>query len=629
MRAMTRAIHHRGPDADGHWQDPEAGVALGHRRLSIIDLSPAGAQPMVSASGRVAVTFNGEIYNFQALRAALQKEGMSFRGRSDTEVLVEGIAHWGIEKTLERIDGMFAFAAWDRETRELTLARDRLGEKPLFYGLSGSTFVFGSELKAILAAGLAKPALNRDALTLLLRHNYIPAPFSIYQDILKLPAGSLLVHRAGARTLAEPRRYWTLAGAIEQGRQAPLRGEPEDAVRLLDEALTRSVVERMVSDVPLGAFLSGGIDSSTVVALMQANSTRKVRTFSIGFTEPDYDEATHARAVAAHLGTEHTELYVTSEEARAVIPNIPDIYDEPFADSSQIPTFLVSKLAREQVTVAMSGDAGDELFGGYSRYALTTRLWQQQSRWPASLRALATTGLRALSPAKWDAIFRALRPLLPPRFRQAQAGDKLHKLARVLDTLDPMEIYLRLLSLWQDPARVVIGAREPTSVLDLLKGLPGGLAPVEKMMALDAMHYLPDDILVKVDRASMAVSLETRVPLLAREVVELAWRMPMDLKIRHGKGKWVLRQVLAKHVPPALFERPKMGFGVPIDSWLRGPLRQWAEDLLSESRLSRCGYFEPAPIRLAWKQHLEGAQNMQYLLWGVLCFEAWRDRWGY
>ena len=629
VTAMTQSITHRGPDADGHWTDASQGVALGHRRLSIIDLSPAGAQPMVSASGRYVLAFNGEIYNFQVLRKQLADSGVSFRGRSDTEVLLEGIAHWGIRDALERIDGMFAFAVWDRQERQLILARDRLGEKPLYYGRMGTVFVFGSELKALLAAGIPKPVIDRNALTLLLRHNYIPEPFSIYTGIQKLPAGGYLSLRAGDTTVPQPQRYWTIAGCIRSGRDHPLVGRAEDGVDLLEDALSRSIRERMVADVPLGAFLSGGIDSSTVVALMQANSTRKVRTFSIGFAEPDYDEAVHAKAVAAHIGTDHTELYVTAEEARAVIPQIPDFYDEPFADSSQIPTYLVSKLARREVTVAMSGDAGDELFGGYSRYTLTTQLQKQQSRLPAPLRALAAAGLRSLSPPRWDQLFRILRPVLPPRYRQAQAGDKLHKLARVLDTLDPMQIYVRLLSLWQDPSRIVIGSREPSNILDLLRHLPPDLVPVEKMMALDAMHYLPDDILVKVDRASMAVSLETRVPLLAREVVELAWRMPLDWKLRDGQGKWVLRQVLARHVPASLFDRPKMGFGVPIDSWLRGPLRQWAEDLLSESRLRQGGYFDPAPIRLAWQQHLEGAQNMQYLLWGVLCFEAWRDRWGH
>jgi asparagine synthase (glutamine-hydrolysing) len=629
LRAMTRSLVHRGPDDEGHWQDPECGLALGHRRLAIIDLSPAGAQPMLSACGRHAVAFNGEIYNFRQLRAQLENEGVAFRGRSDTEVLVEGIARWGLEATLERIDGMFAFAAWNRSKRELSLARDRLGEKPLYYGMFGASLVFGSELKAILAAGFGKPLVNRDALTLLLRHNYIPEPFSIYQDVFKLPAGGFLTHKEGARALSSPRRYWSIPEVIKQGRETPLLGRPEEGVALLEDALLRSVEDRMVSDVPLGAFLSGGIDSSTVVALMQARSSRRVKTFSIGFAEPDYDEAAHARAVAEHLGTDHTELYVTPDEARAVIPQISDIYDEPFADSSQIPTYLVSRLARKEVTVAMSGDAGDELFGGYSRYALTSRLWHQQGRWPAPVRSLAATGLRALTPATWNAIFRALYPITPARYRQVQAGDKLHKLARVLETRDPMQIYLRLLSLWQDPGSVVIGAREPSNILDLLQGLPGTLSQEEKMMALDTMHYLPDDILVKVDRASMAVSLETRVPMLAREVVELAWRMPIDWKIRGRQGKWVLRQVLAKYVPSTLFERPKMGFGVPIDGWLRGPLRAWAEDLLSESRLSRGGYFDPAPIRLAWQQHLGGAQNMQYLLWGVLCFEAWRDRWGY
>lgn len=625
---MVATLHHRGPDSDGIWTDAASGIALGHRRLSIIDLSPAGAQPMHSACGRYVITFNGEIYNFAELRADLEKADVRFRGHSDTEALVEGFAAWGIEPTLARANGMFAIALWDRRERTLHLARDRLGEKPLYYGWYDGTFLFASELKALHAWPGFRPEVDRDALCLYLRHGYIPEPDCIYRGFRKLRPGTWLtlpVDAAG--TLPEPQPYWSLGAAIERGRGNLYAGGPADAVVALEDALRRSVRLRMVADVPLGAFLSGGIDSSTVVALMQAESMRPVRTFSIGFTIPAYDEAPYARAVARHLGTDHTELYVSPEETQAVIPALPGMYDEPFADSSQIPTFLVSQLARRHVTVAMSGDAGDELFAGYTRYSLALGLWARQRRLPLPLRRAAAWLLRAVPPAYWDRVFDTLAPLLPARLRQPMAGDKLHKLARLLELREPLAMYQSLVSQWAEPERLVSGAREPASLMALAAQAPAGLDLTERMMYLDTLHYLPGDILTKVDRASMAVSLEARVPLLDHEVVELAWSLPQSLKVRDGQGKWALREVLARHVPRALFERPKMGFGIPIDAWLRGPLREWAEDLLSESRLRAAGYFDPAPIRAAWAAHLGGRVNLQYHLWTILMFEAWRERW--
>ena len=626
--SMTAALRHRGPDAAAAWTDSSAGLALGHRRLAILDLSPAGAQPMVSRNGRFVLVFNGEIYNFSSLRAEIEALGVPFRGHADTEVLLEACALWGISATLERLNGMFAFALWDREARQLHLARDRIGEKPLYYGWSGSQLLFASELKALHASGEFKPTVNRNALTLYLRHGYVPEPHSIYQGIHKLPPGtSLTLTRPQRGVLPEPTPYWQLSSTIVDAQRQGFESEPAAGIDALEAALRQSIALRMVADVPLGAFLSGGIDSSTVVALMQAQSPRPVKTFSIGFHAQDYDEAPYARAVARHLGTEHTELYVSAEDAQAVIPQLPTMYDEPFADCSQIPTFLVSALARQQVTVAMSGDGGDELFGGYSRYTLAAGLWRRHQGFPPALRRAMSAGLRAVSPARWDGLFSLLGPVLPASLRQPMAGDKLHKLARLLTVDDPLAMYLRLISLWQAPEEVVIGAHEPASIMALAAAAPAMGNDIERMMYLDTLHYLPGDILTKVDRASMAVSLEARVPFLDPDVVALAWRLPLAWKVRAGQGKWILREVLARHVPRALFERPKRGFAVPIDQWLRGPLRDWAEALLEPQRLAEGGYFHPAPIRAAWQAHLAGGQNLQYQLWHVLMFEAWREHW--
>lgn len=626
---MSDALLHRGPDAGDIWVDAPAGIALGHRRLSILDLSPAGAQPMHSKCERYVTVFNGEIYNFAALRGELAQGGAQFVGYSDTEVLLEGFSAWGVEETLRRSNGMFAIALWDRRERVLHLARDRIGEKPLYYGWSGGTFLFTSELKALHAWPGFRPEIDRDVLSLYLRHNYIPEPHCVYRGFRKLVPGTFLTLKADGSQLAPPRAYWSMTDAVAHAKRDLLSCSAEEGVELLEQALKKSVGLRMVADVPLGAFLSGGIDSSTIVALMQAQSSRPVRTFSIGFTVPDYDEAPYARAVAKHLGTDHTELYVSPEETQAVIPQLATMFDEPFADSSQIPTYLVCALARRHVTVAMSGDAGDELFAGYSRYSLATALWRHQQCLPQIVRQAGARAISAVSPLTWDRVFTKLQPVLPARLRQPTPGDKLHKLARLLAIDAPLTMYQSLISLWQSPDEIVLDAREPASIQALAATLPNGIDFVEKMMLLDSLHYLPGDILTKVDRASMAVSLEARVPFLDHEVVELAWRMPHAWKVRENKGKWVLREVLARHVPRAMFERPKIGFGIPIDSWLRGPLREWAEDLLAESRLSQAGYFNPGPIRSAWRAHLAGAQNLQYMLWGVLMFESWRERWGH
>lgn len=621
LRQMANSIVHRGPDSDGYWTDPAAGIGLAHRRLAIVDLSPAGAQPMASGSGRYVIAFNGEIYNHLRLRQMFESEGRvgaAWRGHSDTETLLAGFDAWGIEGTLQRAIGMFAIALWDRETRVLTLARDRLGEKPLYYGWQGqgsaAAFVFGSELSALRRHPAFAADINRDSLALYMRHNCIGGSHSIYTGIHKLPPGHLLTVSAAA---PEPmlRQWWSGAAVAEQGVAQPFAGTPDQAVDALEALLHDAVAQQMMADVPLGAFLSGGIDSSTVVALMQAQSSRPVRTFSIGFHEEGYNEAEHARAVARHLGTDHTELYVTPEQALAVIPKLPTLYSEPFADSSQIPTFLVSQLARQHVTVSLSGDAGDELFCGYTRYQMTAGLWDKVSRLPRPLRQLAAGLITAVPPAAWD----KLGGVLP----MSRVGDKLHKGAALLGSRNVADLYRGMVSHWPNPASVVLGATEPATLLAGAAPALHGLGDVERMMALDMLSYLPDDILAKVDRAAMGVSLETRVPMLDHRVVEFAWSLPLAYKMRGGVTKWPLRQVLYRHVPRELVERPKMGFGVPIDRWLRGPLRVWAEDLLDEARLQREGYFHPAPIRQKWAEHLSGARNWQHHLWDVLMFQAW------
>ena len=622
---MADCLRHRGPDDDGTWADPAAGLALGFRRLAILDLTPEGRQPMLSASGRFVMIFNGEVYNFARLRAELEPLGHRFRSHSDTEVMLAAFEQWGVAAALPRFIGMFAIAAWDRRDRILYLIRDRLGIKPLYYGWSGGALLFGSELKALRAHPRFQGEIDRDSIALFLRHNYIPTPRSIYTAFHKLPAGTFLALHAPGESDAEPQVYWSAREAAEAGVRNPFRGTMEEASLELEALLADAVGLRMISDVPLGAFLSGGTDSSTVVAMMQAQSSLPVRTFTIGFREAEYDEAAHARDVARHLGTDHTELYVTPAEAREVIPSLAGMFDEPFADSSQIPTHLVSRLARRAVTVSLSGDGGDELFGGYNRYFWGRALWRRHKAVPGWLRRAAAAGLLGVAPDAWDRATRILRPVLPAPLRTRQVGDKLHKLAGLLTEESPEAMYLDLVTHWPDPASILVRGREPRTVLTD----PGRWARVpdftQSMMYMDLVSYLPDDILTKVDRASMAVSLEARVPLLDHRVVEFAWRLPLAFKVSGNEGKHVLRRVLHRHVPRRLVARPKMGFGIPIGEWLRGPLRPWAEDLLDRNRLHRQGFLHPAPIQEKWDEHQSGVRNWQYLLWDVLMFQAWLE----
>lgn len=580
---------------------------------------------MTSPDGRYTVVFNGEIYNFAVLREELEAAGCSFRGRSDTEVLLASIVRWGIEDAIPRLWGMFAFGVWDGRDRVLHLVRDRLGKKPLYYGWQGRTFLFGSELKALRAHPEFRASIDRDALVSYLRFSYVPGPRSIYEDIRKLPPASwVTIHPDRPRQMPDPKCYWDPVGVALAGQADPLPLSDEDATLELEKLLADAVRLRAIADVPLGAFLSGGIDSSTVVALLQAQSQLKVSTFTIGYDASEYDESAQARLVARHLGTDHTELRVTPEDTRAVIPRLAALYDEPFADSSQIPTFLVSELARRRVTVALTGDGGDEIFGGYNRYVAGVRIWRRISGVPLPIRRSAAGLAQAVPPRLWDRAGAAADRLLPTTRRGVITGNHVHKLASVLDLASVDEMYTRLVSTWPNPGELARGGNEPALPFRAVKAyLPN---PIDRMMLFDLLGYLPDDILVKVDRASMGTSLEVRAPILDHRVIEFAWRLPVRQKIRNGVGKWLLRQVLQRHVPPSLFERPKHGFGVPIDAWLRGPLKGWAEDLLSEQRLEREGFLDPIPIRAALREHLQGRRNHQYQLWTVLMFQAWLDQ---
>jgi asparagine synthase (glutamine-hydrolysing) len=613
---MAQAIAHRGPDGHGVWIDELGELALAHRRLAIIDLSEAGYQPMISACERYVLIYNGEIYNHLDLRKELEEAGAApnWRGHSDTETLLAAVSHWGIEGALQRLNGMFALALWDRRDRTLVLARDRMGEKPLYYGHNNGTFFFGSELKSFRPHPAWSPEVDRNALAQFLRHNYVPGPLSICQGMRKLaPAHFVVISHKGAE-IGEPRAYWDIHAAA---RQPAFEASAEELTDQLDSLLRESVKMRMMSDVPLGAFLSGGYDSSTIAAMMQAQSAKPIRTFTIGFDEKAYDEAPHAKAVAKHLGTDHTELHVTPADAMEVIPQLPAMWDEPFADSSQIPTFLLSRLTRQHVTVALSGDGGDELFCGYNRYLMGRATWSRLSRLPRALRkTIAWSMLR--TPA-WASA--AAEAALPRRFGVRNLPDRLPKLARVLDVSDDREYYRKLISHWDEPTEMVIGADQADEWNP--RGWSEGATLLDRMMLTDMTTYLPDDILVKVDRASMAVSLEARVPLLDHRVVEFALRTPLEFKYRAGQGKWLLRKVLDRYVPRPLMERPKMGFGVPIEEWLRGPLRDWAESLLDEHRLRNEGFFDPRPIREKWDQHVAGTGRWHYYLWDVLMFQAW------
>jgi asparagine synthase (glutamine-hydrolysing) len=605
VSAMAGTLVHRGPDEGAVWTDASRGIALGHRRLSILDLSPAGSQPMHSACGRLTIVFNGEIYNHRELRAELAATGHAFHGHSDTEVLLAAIASWGMLTALKRSNGMFAFAVWDAREQTLTLARDRLGIKPLYYAWVGRQFVFASELKGLKAHPDFRPEIDRDALALFLQHSYIPAPATIYQGVKKLPPGCLLTISRAASEPTAPEPYWSLRDAIQRGRENPFRGTETEAGDALESLLRDAIALQRLADVPVGAFLSGGIDSSLVVALMQAQDAGPVRSFTIGFRDPELDEAPFAAAIASHLQLDHTAVYIAAEEAQQVIPLLPEMYDEPFADMSQIPTYLVSQLARRHVTVSLSGDGGDELFGGYDRYAHIDRIWRQIAWLPTPLRQSAATLYQHV-------IHRRLL---------GRSGLSLR--GRMIAAVDRRRLYEELHRHWASPSSMVIGSSQRLN--SWRSHWIGCDSFVEEMMALDTTTYLPDCILTKLDRASMAVSLEARVPLLDHRVVEFAWRLPLAFKYQAGQGKRLLRQILARHIPPPLFERPKRGFSVPIGDWLRGSLRPWAEALLAEDRLRSEGFFRPEPIRQKWLEHQSGRYNWQYLLWDVLMFQSWLE----
>lgn len=619
--AMADRIAYRGPDDFGVWVDTETGIALAHRRLAIVDLSPAGHQPMLSASGRFVLVFNGEIYNHLELRAQLGAQGHApaWRGHSDTETLLAAIEAWGLHSTLKACVGMFAIALWDTQEKTLSLARDRFGEKPLYYGWQNGVLLFGSELKAIGAHPNFERRINRDAVALLLRYNYIPAPYSIWQGISKLPQATTITLRIG-QTDAKPEAYWSLATVAENGQLSPFTGSESEAAETLHDVLSQSIRGQMLADVPLGALLSGGIDSSMVVALMQSQSSRPVKTYSIGFHEKQFDESGYARDVAKHLGTEHTELFMSAKDVFNAVPNMPHMYDEPFADSSQLPTSLVMALARQHVTVALSGDGGDELFGGYNRYLMSPKVWKAMQLVPAPLRGTLGKALQAVSPQHWDQLAKPFAHLI----KQNMIGNKVHNLSnRLINVKSFDDLIMSLTSEWNEQSAVVIGAGHAVSFINQPSLWPDIRDPASRIMFVDSMTYMPDDILVKVDRAAMAVSLETRAPFLDHRVAELAWRLPISMKIHDGSGKHILRQVLYKYVPRQLIDRPKMGFSIPIDQWLRHELRDWAEALLAPERLKQEGFFDVAMVQEAWQVHLSGSRNYSARLWSVLMFQAW------
>lgn len=611
---MTDAVAYRGPDGEGQWIDGGVGIALGHRRLAIVDLSPTGFQPMTSASGRIVISYNGELYNTADIAAEL---AMPFRGRSDTEVLVEAIDRFGIDGALQRANGLFAFAAFDRSRRVLHLARDRLGIKPLYWSRQNGSFAFASELKAIRALPSLALTLDRQALAAYLRHSCVPAPWTIFSEVAKLLPGERIEVTPNG---VDKRLYWDIAAIARRGQAQQTTRPFEAVVDELDALLADAVKRQMISDVPLGAFLSGGIDSSTVVALMRAAGKGAVKTFSIGFKEQGFNEADYARDVARHLGTDHTELELSASDALAIVPLLPRMYDEPFADSSQLPTFLVSRLARQHVTVALSGDGGDETFAGYVRYRGIAAAWRGMRHLPQSIRRAARHSVEMLSAETWDRI----GGLLPRRLRPAHFGDKMLKTAALLDAGDPIEMYRRLITQWPEPDKLQPGIGERPGWIEQFAGRSEGMALDARLRLLDMMSYLPDDILTKVDRAAMSVSLEVRVPLIDHRVIEYAWGLPTRYLIDRGQGKRVLRAVLERYVPRSLFERPKMGFGMPVGMWLRGPLRGWAEDLLAPDLLAQDGLFDAALVRRRWEEHCSGRRNWQYALWAVLQFQAWR-----
>jgi asparagine synthase (glutamine-hydrolysing) len=627
ITALGAALQHRGPDGAGHVHGDC--FALASRRLTVIDLVD-GAQPIYNEDKSLVLVCNGEIYNHVELRAEIDAghAGAGWRGHSDTETLLACIEAWGIAVTMRRCIGMFAIALWDRTERRLHLLRDRLGEKPLYYGRIGCTLLFGSELKALREHPSWRGDVDREALALFFRYGYVPSPFSIHRGVLKLPAGSWLtigLTDLAKQELPPAQAYWSLVEVVRRGVESPFSGAENDAIDRLD-ALCRSAVSlQCVADVPLGAFRSGGVDSSTVVALMQAQASQPVRTFTIGFEEAGFDEAPHAQAIARHLGTLHTTAYVTARDALKIIPSLPVIFDEPFSDPSQIPTFLVSKAARRDVTVSLSGDGGDELFGGYVRYARTRRMQDALRRMPRMLRTGVSVALRRCPPAVLDVTAGSLERFMPG-MSGTRPSIKALRVANVLSSPNERALYRHALSHWDDPYGLVQGACDTEPALPDGSDSPFHANSFEQwMMSVDAAMYLPDDVLTKVDRAAMAVSLETRVPFLDHRIVEFAFSLPLHLKMREGQGKWLLRRLLDRYVPRALVDRPKMGFGVPIGTWLRGPLRDWAESLLDPARIRREGYLDPGPVRLKWDEHLSGRSSNEFYLWDVLMFQAWLD----
>lgn len=627
LKDMSDQILMRGPDSSGKWIDLSKKVALGHRRLAVVELSEAGHQPMSSYSERYVMTYNGEIYNNTEIRTELSKTGVKIKwhGASDTETILAGFDVWGIKDTISRITGMFAIAVWDKELGQLFLVRDRMGEKPLYYGWQGSgskkVFLFGSELKALKQHPEFANEIDRDSLSLYMRYNYVPAPNSIYKDIMKVDPGSIVtitLHKESHKT----EKYWSALDVIKNGIDSPFTESRQNITDNLEVNLKKTISQQMMADVPLGAFLSGGIDSSLIVSLMQAQSSRPIKTFTIGFNEAGYNEAEFAKSVADHLGTDHTELYVSSQDALDVIPKLPKIYCEPFSDSSQIPTYLVSSLARHHVTVSLSGDGGDEIFCGYNRYLFADKLWKGLKITPSSLRGFIGKGIKNIPDSGWNKTFELVNKFTPNKFNGVSWGDKLKKGAGVVASRDLTDLYQRLVSSWQNPASVVIGGKEDGKIFQEEFNT---LNDIQKMMTIDSLTYLPDDILVKVDRAAMGVSLETRVPFLDHHIFEFASKIPLSMKINKGVGKLVLRDILYRYVPKELIERPKMGFGVPVAEWLRGPLRNWGEELLSESKLASQGFFYPNVIREMWSEHLSGVRNWQSQLWAVLMFQAWLE----
>ena len=624
-KKMMNAISHRGPDKGGVWCESSEGLVLAHRRLSIVDLSDAGDQPMMSSHGRYVIVFNGEIYNHLAIRKQLDAEGLAptWSGHSDTETILAAVEAYGLEKSLQKFVGMFAFALWDKKQRSLYLARDRVGEKPLYFGEQDNILFFSSELKALRKHPNFVSEVNRDALCLYLRHNYIPQPHTIYKNVFKLPPGNFVK----LEKAAEPKPYWSLVDVISNNYKTNTLSDNEN-LEILENALKEAVRLQMQSDVPLGAFLSGGVDSSLIVALMQEQSSKPVKSFSIGFENKEFNEAPFAKAVASHFQTDHHELYVTSKQARDVITELPKLFDEPFSDSSQIPTYLVSKLAKQHVTVALSGDAGDELFGGYNRYHFGSDVYNKMSIFPRAFRQLISSSVTTFSPTTWTNAFNPVNSLLPKKIKQKNFGDRLHKFCEILGVESENEFYRILISHWSNPNSLVKGGREPENSITISRDFLEGLPFAEQMMFFDTLTYLPDDILVKVDRASMGVSLETRAPFLDHRIIELAWQLPLHLKINNGQGKYCLREILFKRIPRSLIERPKMGFGVPLADWIRGPLYDWSEHLLDENRLKQSGYFDVKQIRAKFSEHISGKRNWQYHLWDILMFEAWRDEVG-